>query len=156
MINLLGEETTWLRSHDHDPDIRALADRHYSRKKRGAYKYVGIGEYEALKTQDGKAAFIWRKSRDDLRLDSQIGVECTLFRNEAPEKYRSSDLIREAVEIARRRWGPGIRLFTYVNPTKIRSTYPGYCFISAGWTTLPERSIYQNLVILELLPEATA
>ncbi len=44
----------------------------------------------------------------------------------------ASELIREADELADRRW-PGERHFTYVNPRAVRSSNPGYCFKQAGW-----------------------
>ncbi|MDR1160049.1 MAG: hypothetical protein LBK69_05415, partial [Syntrophomonadaceae bacterium] len=52
-------------------------------------------------------------------------------RNES--RILSSTLIKEAEEHAWRRW-TGERLYTYVNPKKIRSSNPGYCFKIAGWT----------------------
>ena len=133
MINLYGENTTWLIVSDHNPELRKLADRHYSRKTKGAKKYIGPGEYLALLTPEGKAGFIWRKTKLELRKDGQEGIECTLFRNEAPELYLSSDLILEAERLALQKWPDTSRFFTYVNPAKIRSTYPGYTFIMAGY-----------------------
>ena len=133
MINLYGDKTTWLIVSDHNPELRELADRHYSRKTPGAKKYVGPGEYMALLTPEGKAGFIWRKTRFEYRMDGQEGIECTLFRNEAPDLYLSSDLILEAERLALQKWPDTSRFFTYVNPAKIRSTYPGYTFIMAGY-----------------------
>lgn len=100
MINLYGEKTTWLIVSDHDTELRKLADRHYSRKTKGAKKYVGPGEYLALITPEGRAGFIWRKTKIELRNDGQEGIECTLFRNEAQELYLSSCLILEAEKLA--------------------------------------------------------
>ena len=31
-----------------------------------------------------------------------------------------------------RRW-PGARFYTYVNPRRVRSVNPGFCFKAAGW-----------------------
>ncbi len=133
MINLYGEKTIWLIVSDHNPELRALADRHYSRKTKGAKKYVGPGEYMALLTPEEKAGFIWRKQKLELRMDGQEGIECTLFRNEAPELYLSSNLILEAEKLALVKWPETTRFFTYVNPAKIKSTYPGFTFIKAGY-----------------------
>jgi hypothetical protein len=65
-----------------------------------------------------------------MRLDNQTGVNCAVFRNEGAGL--SSDLIREADELAWQRW-PGERHFTYVWDEKVRSRNPGYCFLKAGW-----------------------
>jgi len=81
-----------------------------------------------LMTLDKNALFVWRKNK--FRRDDQVGVECTIFRNEGP--MLSSDLIREAIKIARNKW-PNERFFTYVNPSAIKSTDPGHCFKQAGW-----------------------
>jgi len=44
----------------------------------------------------------------------------------------SSDLIREADDLIDDLWGRS-RHYTYVNPRKILSVNPGFCFIKAGW-----------------------
>ena len=133
MKSLYGEQVIWLPVSDHDTELRRLADRHYSRKTKGAAKYIGPGEYLALITPDGKAGFIWRKTNIELRMDGQEGIECTLFRNEAPELYLSSNLILEAEKLALQKWPDATRFFTYVDPRKVRSSYPGYTFIRAGY-----------------------
>lgn len=126
---------TWGRWHEYrdgHPRALELYERHYS-----AYHYadgrerklfMGPGEKTVLLTADGKALFGWRKFKDD---SGQTGVCCAVFRNEGP--HLSSDLIREAMAIAWKRW-PGERLYTYVNSEKVRSENPGYCFKQAGWT----------------------
>ena len=148
MINLYGDKTTWLIVSDHNPELRELADRHYSRKTKGAKKYVGPGEYLALISEEGQAGFIWRKTRFELRKDNQKGVECTLFRNEAPDLYLSSELILEAEKLAIQRWPETTRFFTYVNPKKIKSTYPGFTFIKAGYRKIGTNKT-GKLIILE-------
>lgn len=80
-----------------------------------------------LITSMADALFVWRKF---ISMDNQRGVNCAVFRNES--EHKSSDMIREAQNIAWRRW-PGERLYTYVNAKKIRSANPGYCFKVAGW-----------------------
>ena len=112
--------SAWIPARDGDPSVRALFDRHYSRihyaDGRTPKLFVGPGDKMVLRTAAGDAIFVWRKfiSRDD-----QDGVNCAVFRNEGP--VLSSDLIREAEQLAWERW-PGERLFTYVNPAKVRST----------------------------------
>lgn len=118
----------WIITKDGDSFARQLADRHYSRKKKGAALFCGPGEHLVLVTPDYRALFVWRKSV--YRKDGQTGVECTLFRNEGP--ILSSTLILEAEKFARQKW-PGERLFTYVWDAKVKSTNPGCCFQKAGW-----------------------
>jgi len=138
-----------------DDRARGLYLRHYSTIRHNAAKpgnrirsplFAGIGEYMALMTVDCRALFVWRIER--VRHDGQTGVNCAIFRNESP--VRSSDLVREAMALAWQRW-PGARLWTYVNPRRIRSTNPGYCFKAAGWRRCGTSK--GGLVILECLPD---
>lgn len=149
----------WIRIRDGDPRLMGMHRRHYSRRDptrpRLTRQMIGPGESLALLTTDSRACFVWRFSR--YRRDSQEGVECTIFRNEGPEL--SSRLIVAAVARAWERW-PGARLFTFVEPSKIRriserhrrARPPGYCFLQAGWTLL-EGETTRGLVVLERLPE---
>lgn len=138
----------WFAVQDGDAMVRALMHRHYSRRRyrdgRRPLLFVGPGEKMVLATTDGLAAFIWRKFKSD---DGQQGINCAMFRNEGP--YLSSELITEAEQLAWQRW-PGERLYTYVNPRKIRSVNPGYCFKIAGWRVCSHSK--GGLVILEKLP----
>jgi hypothetical protein len=143
----------WIPVKDNDARARALYKRHYSYRKRlytdntvNAQKFCGVGEHMVLLTEDCKALFVWRKEK--YRRDNQTGINCSIFRNES--NILSSTLIKEAVELAWQRW-QGERLFTFINPTKIKSTNAGYCFLQAGWTKIPDKSS-RGLVILELLP----
>lgn len=138
-----GEMTPyWWLTKDGDRTCRALYERHYScyryRDGRRPRKFVGPGDYVALRTADGKAMFVWRVFRDDC-IDErtgkpQAGVNCAIFRNEGScgGKVQSSELIRQADAIANCVW-PGLRHYTYVNPAGVRSCNPGFCFIAAGW-----------------------
>ena len=134
----------WVETFDGDGFARLLADKHYSRKSIGANLFCGPGEKLVLVTLNYDALFVWRLSR--YRRDGQSGVECTIFRNES--KIQSSQLIREAVEIARERW-PGERLFTYVADAKVKSINPGCCFLKAGWRKCGKNKS-GKLTILEL------
>lgn len=98
-----------------------------------------------LLTQDCDAAWIWRLSTDHPEFGWQSGVCCAFFRNEGP--YLSSDLIHEADELAWSRW-PGVRHFTYVEDSKIRSSNPGFCFLKAGWRRVG-RNADGRLTVLE-------
>lgn len=130
-----------------DPRLVAMYERHYS-----CYQYadgrkrlqaVPPGQYLALMTTQLDALFVW--SRQRYRLDDQVGVYCSVFRNEGP--VLSSMLIREAGSLALRRW-PGQRLFTFVDAERVRSTNPGCCFQMAGWRRCGRTS--GGLLIYEL------
>ena len=140
------DQSNWIRIRDANPTARGIFLRHYSyrpyRDGRRPQKFVGPGEYVALITPEADALFVWRKF---ISGDGQQGVNCSVFRNES--RFRSSDLIVEASCIAWEKW-PGERLYTYVNPRKIRSTNPGYCFLMAGWRRCGITKV-NRLVILE-------
>ena len=137
----------WQPIRDADPEARAIFQRHYSYRKytdgRDPAKFIGPGEYMALVTPHYDALFVWRKFINMRPQDH--GVNCAIFRNES--EHRSSDMIREAVALAWDRW-PSERLYTYVNPRKIESPNPGYCFKCAGWSECGKTS--KGLVVLEL------
>lgn len=142
-------DAAWVTIKDADPTGVAIFRRHYSFKprKRGPQKqshFVGPGEKLVLLTPDASALFVWRKFKSG---DEQTGVNCAVFRNEGTA--RSSDLIREADRIAWDRW-PGERHYTYVNPRRVRSSNPGYCFLMAGWRKCGVTKA-RHLLILERL-----
>jgi hypothetical protein len=140
----------WIEIRDGDPSARTLYERHYSCHRyldgRRPMKCIGPGEYMLLMTPDADALFAWRRFID---ASGQSGVNCSIFRNEAPHKYLSSDLIREACRLAWRRW-LAMRLYTYVNPRRVRSQNPGYCFLRAGWRRCGTTK--GGLFVLECLP----
>ena len=150
--NGLGIEGHWIGIHDGDPRAVTLYRRHYSAPRLGRLRYhanqrkfCGPGAHMVLLTSDGLGLFVWRLNL--IRQDGQLGMECSVFRNEGP--LRSSDLILEAEELAWCRW-PGQRLFTYVWPAKVKSINPGYCFKCAGWRQCG-RNKDGRLIILEKL-----
>ena len=78
---------------------------------------------------------------------------CSLFRNEAPEHYRSSELIRDAVAATRARFGepPTLGMVTFVNPLCVRPKRdPGRCFRRAGFR--PVGTTKGGLLALQLVP----
>jgi|SRR5579884_2942698 len=137
----------WVEVKDGDTRARALFERHYTSRQytdgRRRTLFVGPGEKMVLLSTGCDALFVWRKFRS---MDGQVGVNCAVFRNESA--VRSSVLIREACELAWRRW-PGQRLYTYVNDRKVRSGNPGRCFKAAGWMACG-RTKSKRLTILEL------
>lgn len=128
----------WLSVKDGDPRAFSLFSRHYSyhtyrdgRRNLHGYRnrflIMGPGEKLVLLGVDGRALFGWRRGSD---ASQGVCVSCTVFRNESDRL--SSDLIREATDLAWQRW-PGERLVTYVDPRAVQSSNPGYCFLKAGW-----------------------
>lgn len=149
-------EGHWLAVSPRDPRLIGLYRQHYSfrgkrmdRVLRGGI--AGFGDALMLLTVRCDAAFVWVRPPGGVQQSGQRGVNCLLFRNTSAT--RSSELIREAMDLAWRRW-PGERLFTYVNPAKIRSTNPGACFKYAGWRRCGMSK--GGLVILECVPEEVA
>jgi len=140
------ENKTWVQVKDGNLTAWALFQRHYSKYHyadgRKPKRFVGPGERIVLITQDGKALFVWRKF---INASGQMGINCAVFRNESD--ILSSLLIMEAEQIAWERW-PGERLYTYVNPRKISSDNPGYCFKCAGWNECGTTKA-RKLLILE-------
>lgn len=142
MLPLVGG---WVRVRDGNAGALTLFKRHYSRRKSRDDirnpKMVGPGEYIMLMTEDGLAMFVWRKFIDD---SGQQGINCAVFRNEGP--LLSSNLILSAEEFALEKWGES-RAYTYVDPKKIKSTNPGYCFKVSGWSDCGKTK--SGLIILE-------
>ena len=140
---------TWIPVRDGNHTARAIFDRHYSRHHykdgRDQSRFVGPGERMVLLTPCARALLVWRKF---ISLDHQTGVNCAIFRNEGAG--RSSDLIKAAMATAWSRW-PGQRLYTYVNPRRVASVNPGYCFKASGWSLCGVTKA-KRLLILEVLP----
>jgi hypothetical protein len=147
----LGVDGHWIGIHDGDLRAFDLFKRHYSYRHRtgmtrGNKLFVGQGEKMVLLTETSDALFAWQRNTTH-RMDNQEGICCTVFRNEG--KVLSSVLIREAMELAWSRWG-NRRLFTYVQPSEIKSINPGYCFKMAGWKETGWSK--SGKLILEALP----
>lgn len=113
-----------------DWEMSELADRHYSRRTPGARQFLYSGKKLVLRNAAGTVLFGWVMSDPEMRMDDQTGVNCAIFRNESLRK--ASEIILEAEDWARRRWGKQ-RVFTYVDPRKVKGNPPGNCFLHAGW-----------------------
>jgi hypothetical protein len=113
-----------------DAEMAMLADRHYSRRTVGARQFLYSGRKIVIRDARGDVLFGWLYPDETMRMDQQTGYNCAIFRNESTR--RSSEIILECEAIAIERWGPN-RMYTYVNPAKIKSANPGYCFKQAGW-----------------------
>jgi hypothetical protein len=115
----------------YDAECAALADDHYSRQSPGDRQFMPPGRTIIIRNPAGTMVFGWNWQLPHKRKDRESGYCCSIFRNVS--ELRSSDVILECTQIAFRKWGPD-RVFTYVDPTKIRSANPGYCFKQAGWS----------------------
>lgn len=140
----------WTEVYDGNPTAFSLFRRHYSfgrsaRIPDSETRIAGPGQKMLLLTPDARALFVWRKF---ISKDGQKGINCAAFRNEGP--CLSSDLIRQAMALAWIRW-PAERFYTYVNPRKVRSSNPGYCFKKAGWRQCGITKT-RRLIVLECLP----
>lgn len=121
----------WWLTKDGDRSVLALYEKHYS-----AYQYkdgrvrrlfAGPGQKIVLRSADGDAGFVWRSFISD---SGEHGINCAFFRNES--RFLSSELVRQACAIADQVWACS-RHYTYVDPKKVRSSNPGFCFLAAGW-----------------------
>lgn len=143
----------WLLSHRFDPSGAAIADRHYNRRTHGSPQFSPPGRLVVLITPDASA--LWTTVWQEHVLHRWPGAwMCSTFRNEAPDRYRSSDLILEAVAATRHEFGepPAPGLVTFVDPAKVRHKRdPGRCFLRAGF--LRDGLTDGGLVALRLPPE---
>ena len=127
-----------------------LFRRHYSCTNRAAnyrisHSFVGPGFTMVLINSNASALFVWRKER--FRKDSQVGINCSVFRREENCAAVASELIRQADTLAFAQW-PGERHFTFVDAKKTRHKRdPGRCFRKAGWRVCGESKL--GLLILE-------
>lgn len=121
-----------LKTTHFDDEMRQLADRHYTRRPGsvGKRQFCYSGRKLVLRDASGLVCFVWMWPQEDKRMDSQLGYNCAIFRNEGPRL--SSEIILEAEQHAIAKWGER-RAYTFVDSRKIQSSHPGYCFLKAGW-----------------------
>lgn len=124
------EHNGLFRSDRFDHELAELADRHYSRQTIGSPQFVAPGRNLVYRDREGLVVFVWLWQLPEYRDDKEEGYCCSIFRNESQRK--SSDIILEAEELATKEWGAN-RMFTYVDPSRIASVNPGFCFKQAGW-----------------------
>lgn len=141
----------WMQVWDGNPTAAALYDRHYSRNPgaQGDPRIAGPGEKLVLLSPCARALFVWRWFQSKDPSAGPLDINCAIFRNEGAGL--SSGLILAAEEHARSKWGVDRRFYTYVNPRRVRSTNPGFCFKQAGWRACGITKT-RKLVILEKLP----
>ena len=141
----------WHESWRADPRGAALADRHYSRQKPGTRQFVPPGRCVVLRTEAADAVWVtsWPFAQYVKHAWPGAWVN-SLFRNESD--HLASELIREAIAATRWYWPdiPEIGLVTMVDPKKVRSTNPGYCYKCAGFTKVGKTKAGQ--IVWQLLP----
>lgn len=129
-----------VRTNHFDPEMAALADRHYSRRTPGARQFCYSGRKLVLRNSEGTLLFVWMFPDPKMRMDGQVDYNCSIFRNESGRQ--SSEVILEAERFAVRKWGVG-RAYTFIDPGKLRTSFhrgaeychwpPGRCYYEAGW-----------------------
>lgn len=128
----------WARTTKGDPIVCQLADRHYPRRKQGARQTGQNGRQLTLRTPAGDAFWITNWPKHVLHAFGATWT-CSKFRNEAPDRYLSSDLIREAMAATRAHFGapPVDGFLTFVDASAVRPKRdPGRCFIRAGFEVI--------------------
>lgn len=133
-----------LKTTPFDQECRLLADRHYSRQSVGNKQFCGNGRKLVLRDARSEVLCVWMFQA--FRLDRQTGYNCALFRNESSR--RSSEIILEAERMAVEKWGPH-RFYTYIDPRRIASRNPGYCFKVAGWLHVSTTKSGKHLLVKE-------
>ena len=134
----MNDKPLWWLTTDQDVTLLAMHARHYPKRHyrdgRIVYQCMGPGEKVPLRTEACDAIWGWRKFIDDCiderTGERQQGINCAFFRNEG--LTLSSDLVRQADAIADCLWVDR-RHYTYIDPTRVQSANPGYCFLCAGW-----------------------
>ena len=137
---LAVEPVVWTSRNRNDPALVALADRHYSRQTPGAAQMGAPAASLAYVTPCERAGWLsqWTVHPDD----GLAALRCAFFRNEGAGL--SSDLILAAMAQTEARWPlgsfdpdlwPRDGWVTWIEPAKIASPNPGYCFKQAGWWT---------------------
>lgn len=146
----------WVESWRADQRTRAVADRHYNRQKIGATQFVPPGRCLVLRTADDGAAWItsWPFARYVKHAWPGAWVN-SLFRNERPDAYLSSDLILQAVACTRSFFGdaPPLGMVSFVDASKVkRKRDPGRCYRRAGFKHVGFTKA--GLWVFQMLPEA--
>jgi hypothetical protein len=136
-----------IRTTPFDNECALLADRHYSRRTVGARQFAYSGRKLVLRDAQGLVLFVWMFPDPAKRMDGQVGYNNAIFRNESARQ--SSEIILEAERHAVAKWGPN-RAYTYIDPRKVQSANPGYCFKVAGWKRVGYSKDGKHLLAKEL------
>lgn len=146
---VIALDNHWIEVKDGDPRAVGLYRKHYSCHGYNhgqpidyvRYGFSGKGESLVLLTKDCRALFCWRKVEPE-------GIYCSVFHRDAG--ILASELILEAEQLALQKWPDNKRFYTHVDPKKVHSSNPGYCFLKAGWRKCGITK--KGLIIWEKLP----
>ena|SRR5690242_11579900 len=142
---------TWRPSHRFDPVAVAIADRHYNRQKIGSPQFVPPGRCVVLLTDRADALWVTSWPFAEYVKHAWPGAWVnSLFRREG--EGLASAMIREAVAITRWYWPdvPALGMVTFVDPRKVQSRNPGYCYQMAGFRRVGTTK--GGLIAWQLLP----
>ena len=124
----------WHQVKASDPLAREMRDRHYSTDRPGGKTVGPPGRRIVLITEDRASLWITHWPDPRLVLDKIDALRCTMFRREGRRRERASVLILAAMEFSEAHYGAApAGWLTYVEPAKIKSQDPGYCFKMAGY-----------------------
>uniref|UniRef100_A0A6M3LF66 Uncharacterized protein n=2 Tax=viral metagenome TaxID=1070528 RepID=A0A6M3LF66_9ZZZZ len=124
----------WIVVSKGDIRARGIADRHYSRQKKGTPLFTRPGNNLVFLTKDCSALWVsWKPANGIKRMDTAGDVyECTIFHRDGG--VLASELVREAIELTEQLWGKSPDgWITYIADDKVKSVNPGYCFKQAGF-----------------------
>src|SRR5215471_17118558 len=117
---------------------RQMRDRHYSTKNPGGRTVGPPGRRLVLISDDEHALWVTHWPDPKLVLDRIDALRCTVFRREGRRRERASVLIKAAMALSEEIFGAAPQGWvTYVEPGKVRSQDPGYCFKMAGYALDP-------------------
>jgi hypothetical protein len=142
----------WHISHRADPLALLVADRHYNRQKPGTPQFVPPGRCLVLQAEGA----VWVTSYPFAEYVKHQWAGAwvnSCFRNERPDLYLSSDLIRQAVAITLTKWAvPVLGMVSFIDPKKVRHKRDfGRCYRKAGFRHVGETK--GGLIAMQLLPE---
>lgn len=144
----------WSLSHRFSPAGVILADRHYSRQTHGSPQFVPPGRCLVLRRPQALWVTSWPLAEYTGHAWAGAWV-CSLFRREALDPMRASDLITAAVAATRWRWTetPALGMVTFIDPEAVRHKRdPGRCFLRAGFRVVGQTAKRKRLA-LHLLPD---
>lgn len=124
----------WRTSWRADPGARVVADRHYNRQKIGSAQFVPPGRCLVLRAA-GPALWVTSWPFAEFVQHRWPGAWVnSLFRREGGQLL-ASELIRAAVAATRAHWldVPPLGMVSFVDPEKVASSNPGYCYLMAGF-----------------------
>lgn len=145
----------WALSDRADPASVAIADRHYNRQKPGTPQFVPPGRCVVLRTPDAPCLWVTSWPFAEYVKHRWPGAWVnSCFRNEAPDRYLSSDLIRVAVAATLAVWPepPDLGMVTFIDRDKTKpKKNPGYCYLMAGFE--PDGETEGGLSAVRLTPD---